>query len=199
MIRFQSLCKHLSRALSANLLIALAFATSGQGTAAAGTAAKGVLKVDALAPDFTLKNQDGQPFNLAQRKGKGWTVLYFYPKAGTPGCTKQACAFRDSIKYIREKKAEVYGISADTVEAQKKFHTEHHLSFDLLADPNDVAIEAYGVKMPITGNAKRWTFILDPELVVRHIDDDVDPLLDAKKSAAIIEDLQKKQKGAPAP
>ena len=78
------------------------------------------LKLNDAAPTFTAQAQDNTTFDLANRKGK-WTVLYFYPKAGTPGCTKQACAFRDSINKIRDQGADVYGISADTVEAQAGF------------------------------------------------------------------------------
>jgi peroxiredoxin Q/BCP len=169
----------------ASLVLACA-ALTGSGRALAE------IQVGDKAPEFKLPNQDGVTFDLASRRGKGWTVLYFYPKAGTPGCTDQACAFRDSIKAIREKNAEVYGISADTVDEQREFHAKHKLSFDLLADPDDVVIKAYDAKYPVVSYAKRWTFILDPELVVRFIDHDVDPVLDAKNSAAKLAELQQK-------
>jgi peroxiredoxin Q/BCP len=139
------------------------------------------IKVGDTAPTFSLKTQDGKDFNLDSRRGKGWTVLFFYPKAGTPGCTKQACAFRDSVKVIRAEGAEVYGISADSSTEQAKFHAEHKLSFDLIADPDAQAIEKYGVKMKTLNLAKRWTFILDPELKVRSINENVDPAMDAQK------------------
>lgn len=147
--------------------------------------------VGSPAPQFELKNQDGKTFKLADRKGAGYTVLFFYPKAGTPGCTKQACAFRDSIKVIRDKGAEVYGISADTVAEEKKFHDEHKMTFDLLSDPDGKVIELYGVKMPVVKMAKRQTFIVDKDLVVRAHFEDVDPALDAKNVAKAIEDLKK--------
>src|SRR5262245_23344791 len=124
------------------------------------------------APLFTAKTQDGSDFDLSSRKGQ-WTVLYFYPKAGTPGCTKQACAFRDSIKVIRAEGAEVYGISTDTVESQAAFHKEHQLAFTLLADPDGTVTELYGAKMPILTMAKRWTFIIDPTLTIRQVQRDV--------------------------
>lgn len=142
------------------------------------------------APLFELKNQDGKIFKLADRKDKGFTVLFFYPKAGTPGCTKQACAFRDSIKVIRDKGAEVYGISADDVAAEKKFHDEHKMTFDLLSDADDKVINLYGVKMPVVNMAKRQTFILDKNLVVRAHFEDVDPALDAKNVAKAIDELK---------
>jgi len=142
------------------------------------------------APLFTLKNQNGKDFSLASRKGAGWTVLYFYPKAETPGCTKQACAFRDSIKKIRALNAEVYGISTDTVEAQAAFHKHHQLQFDLLADPDGAVVSQYSGKIPLLGMAKRRTFILDPELNIRAVKKDVDPALDAQQVADELKALQ---------
>ncbi len=147
------------------------------------------LKVGDAAPQFTAKTQDGTDFDLASRKGQ-WTVLYFYPKAGTPGCTKQACAFRDSITLIREEGAEVYGISTDTVESQAAFHKEHQLAFTLLADPDGVVTEKYGAKMPMMTLAKRWTFIVDPTLTIRQVQHDVDPAMDAQRVAAEIARLK---------
>lgn len=151
------------------------------------------LEVNDAAPLFSLSNQKNEKFDLASRKGS-WTVLYFYPKAGTPGCTKQACAFRDGIDKIRVLGADVYGISADTVEEQAAFHKEHHLNFSLLADPDDKAVELYGSKMPLMKMSKRWTFVIDPELKIRDIMKDVDPVMDSTRVAKVISDLQKKKK-----
>lgn len=148
------------------------------------------LKVGDPAPVFTLPNQDGVNFSLAERKGKGWTVLYFYPKAGTPGCTKEACAFRDAIEKIKALSSEVYGISSDTISAQKAFHAEHKLKFNLLADPDSRVIEMFGAKMAIVGFAKRWTFIIDPNLSIRSIERDVDPMLDADRVSTELQRLQ---------
>lgn len=150
------------------------------------------VSVGQQAPLFTLHAQDGSTLDLASRQGKGWTVLYFYPKAGTPGCTTQACAFRDAIKVIRSENADVFGISTDDVEDLQKFHKEHQLTFTLLSDPDAKVTEAYGVKMPIVTVAKRWTFILDPSLVIRQIDDDVDPAMDAMRVAKELQKLQAK-------
>jgi peroxiredoxin Q/BCP len=148
------------------------------------------LKLGDHAPALKLKTDQGTIFNLQSRKGQ-WTVLYFYPKAGTPGCTKQACAFRDSISQIRKLGAEVYGVSADNVEALQKFKKNQNLNFVLLADPKLDAIKAYGTKMPVVNISKRWTFIIDPELKIRSIDKNVDPVLDAKKVADTLQRLQK--------
>ncbi len=148
------------------------------------------LKVGQPAPQFQLKAQDGSNVSLAERQGKGWTVLYFYPKAGTPGCTAQACGFRDAIKLIKNQNAEVYGISTDEVKDLLAFHTEHKLPFSLLSDTDAKITEAYGAKMPLLKMAKRWTFILDPSLTIRQIDNDVDPVLDAKRVADTLKQLQ---------
>lgn len=154
-----------------------------------GLAHAAELKQGEPAPVFSAQTHEGKDFDLKSRQGK-WTVLYFYPKAGTPGCTKQACAFRDRISKIREQGAEVFGISADTVKQQASFHKEHHLNFILLADPDSRVIDQYGSKMPLVNLSKRWTFIIDPELKIRWIEKDVDPLLDAEKVAAQISALK---------
>ena len=125
------------------------------------------LSVGQAAPLFTIKTQDGSDFNLVDRRQQGWTVLYFYPKAGTPGCTTQACAYRDAIQAVRKQNAEVFGISTDEVSDLRDFQQKHKLGFTLLSDPDAQVTSAYGVKMPVLKMAKRWTFILDPELKVR--------------------------------
>ncbi|MCC6137909.1 MAG: peroxiredoxin [Bdellovibrionaceae bacterium] len=147
------------------------------------------LTVGAIAPTFVAKTQDGKTFDLQSRKGK-WTVLFFYPKADTPGCTKQACAFSDSVDKIRAQDAEVYGISADTIEAQLAFHTQHKMKLNLIADPDAKIIKQYGTKMPVLKVSKRWTFIIDPELKVRSIRKDIEPLLDAQEVSQEIAKLK---------
>src|SRR6186713_432016 len=88
---------------------------------AIGITALAEIKAGDKAPVFQIKTHEGGSFSLADRKGQ-WTVLYFYPKADTPGCTKQACAFRDNILKIKEKNAEVFGVSVNTVKQQADFH-----------------------------------------------------------------------------
>lgn len=148
------------------------------------------LKLNEPAPVFKLQTHQNTEFDLASRRGK-WTVLFFYPKASTPGCTKQACAFRDSIGKIRALNAEVYGISSDTVQAQAEFHREQRLNFSLLADVGGKVAGLYGSKLPLVDRSKRWTFIIGPELKIRHIMKDVDPVLDAGRVAEALTDLQK--------
>ena len=149
------------------------------------------LKVGDPAPRINLKTDEGTDFDLHSRKGR-WTVLYFYPKAETPGCTKQACAFRDSISQIRMFGAELFGVSSDGLEALKKFKANHNLNFTLLADPGLDAIKRYGTKLPLLRMSKRWTFIIDPDLRIRAIEKDVDPVLDAKRVAEMLKELKKR-------
>lgn len=151
------------------------------------------VSVGSKAPLFDIKTHTGANFSLKSQKGK-WTVLYFYPKAETPGCTKQACAFRDNIKKITTLGTEVYGISTDDVAAQAAFHKNHQLNFTLLADSEGKVAEMYGSKMPVMKMSKRWTFILDPELNIRAINKDVDPVKDAEQVAQKITELQKAKK-----
>jgi peroxiredoxin Q/BCP len=117
------------------------------------------LTVGTAAPAITAKNQDGEPVNFADIYSKGTTLVYFYPKAGTAGCTAQACSLRDSFADLQQKGLQVIGVSEDTVESQKKFKDEHQLPFTLIADSNGKVAEAFGV--PITmGLAKRQSFIV---------------------------------------
>lgn len=147
-------------------------------------------KVGSPAPDFKLEQHDGKQFSLSARKGSAWTVLYFYPKADTPGCTKQACAFRDSIQSIRKLGGDVFGISADSVKDQAAFHQKHALNFVLLADEGAKVAELYGAKMPVVKMSKRWTFLIDKDLVIRWINDNVDPVKDPQVVVEQIEKLQ---------
>jgi peroxiredoxin Q/BCP len=151
------------------------------------------IKVNDPAKPFKLSNQEGKEFDLTSRKGS-WTVLYFFPKAETPGCTKQACAFRDNIKKIRKMNADVYGISTNSVKEQAEFARNHQLNFILLADENAEVAKSYGTKMPSVNYTKRWTYIIDPNLIIRDISRDVDPILDAARVAKRIEELQKIKK-----
>ena len=150
------------------------------------------LKVNDPAPSFKLKTHTGNDFDLEAQKGK-WTVLYFYPKAETPGCTKQACSFRDNIKKITNLGAEVYGISTDNVKDQAAFHKNHDLNFVLLADDQALVVNKYGSKMSMMNMSKRWTFIINPKLIIKDISHDVDPITDSTRVAGIIEKLQKEK------
>jgi peroxiredoxin Q/BCP len=126
------------------------------------------------APDFALPNQDGAPVRLSDLRGTR-VVLYFYPKADTPGCTTQACGIRDHRADYEAAGATVLGVSPDPVKAVKKFHDKQSLGFTLLADEDHAVAERYGVWVEKSmygriywGNA-RATFLIDEEGIVRHV------------------------------
>jgi peroxiredoxin Q/BCP len=126
------------------------------------------------APDFTLPDQDGNPVTLSELRGQP-IVLYFYPKADTPGCTTQACGIRDHRADYERTGARVIGVSPDTVAAQRKFADKYDLDFTLLADEDHSVAELYGVwgdkKMygKTYMGVQRSTFLIDPEGVVAHV------------------------------
>lgn len=103
-----------------------------------------MLEVGALAPDFTLPDQNGTPHSLHDYRGRS-VILYFYPRDSTPGCTRQACNFAELYPQFLEKGAVVLGISKDSVASHKKFAEKYSLPFPLLSDPGRTVIEAYGV------------------------------------------------------
>jgi peroxiredoxin Q/BCP len=116
------------------------------------------------APAFKLQDQDGKWHSLADYKGK-WVAIYFYPKDDTPGCTTQACSFRDNIFAFNKEGAVILGISVDDVESHKKFAEKHGLPFALLADADKAVAKQYGVlkNFGVAEFARRDTFIIDPE------------------------------------
>ncbi|QKY68267.1 thioredoxin-dependent thiol peroxidase [Lentibacillus sp. CBA3610] len=116
-------------------------------------------EVGKQAPDFTLQNQDGEQVSLSDYKGKN-VVLYFYPKDMTPGCTNEACDFRDNKEKFSDLDAVIIGVSPDPVESHQKFIDKHDLPFMLLADVDNKAAEDYGVW---NGGIERSTFIIDKE------------------------------------
>ena len=132
------------------------------------------------APDFELPDQDGKPVKLSDLHGKT-VVLYFYPKADTPGCTKQACGVRDRRRDYEAANAVVLGVSPDPVRSLKKFADKYELPFTLLADADHAIAERYGVWVQKSrygrtywGNS-RTTFIIGPDGVVRHVIPKVSP------------------------
>ena len=132
------------------------------------------------APDFTLLDQDGEPVTLSDLAGRH-VVLYFYPKADTPGCTTQACGVRDHQSAYAEAGAVVIGVSPDTVKAVKKFHDKQGLNFTLLADADHAVCDLYGVwaEKSMYGRtywgAQRSTFVIDPEGTVATVIPKVSP------------------------
>ena len=121
--------------------------------------------VGSRAPAFRLQDQTGKWHTLSDYRGR-WVVLYFYPKDNTPGCTTQACEFRDNIFAYRELNAVILGVSVDNVESHKGFSEQHKLPFPILADADKKVTRAYGTLMTYLGVselARRDTFIIDPK------------------------------------
>ncbi len=131
------------------------------------------LSVGNPAPDFNLQDSDGNNYSLSSYKEKNPVIIYFYPKAGTPGCTKQACGIRDSFSKFEENEIVVLGISVDSKESIKDFINENNLNFPLLSDENKEVSKAYGVLNNI-GLDSRITFIVDKQGNISNILRDVD-------------------------
>jgi peroxiredoxin Q/BCP len=145
--------------------------------------------VGSMAPAFKLQDQAGQWHSLADYRGK-WVVLYFYPKDDTPGCTTEACAFRDNIFAFDKEGAVVLGISVDDVGSHKAFAEKHSLPFTLLADPDKAVTREYGVLktyMGVMEMARRSTFIIDPKGRIAKYYETVDP---DGHSKVVLDDLK---------
>jgi thioredoxin-dependent peroxiredoxin len=127
------------------------------------------VKVGDKAPDFELPSQIGDNVMLSEFFGKKNIVLYFYPKDESPGCTRQACSFRDNYEVLTNLGAEVIGISAQSVESHKSFATHHGLPFILLSDRNNKVRQLYGVPSTMGLLPGRVTYIIDKSGIVRHI------------------------------
>ncbi len=131
---------------------------------------KGKLQVGDLAPDFTLPTQKtGESFHLHDMIGKSAIVLYFYPKDDTPGCTAEACSFRDSYEVFQEAGAEVIGVSSDSEASHRQFASKYKLPFILLSDKNGELRKKYGVATTLGFMPGRVTYVIDKEGIVRHI------------------------------
>ncbi len=139
------------------------------------------LKIGSQAPDFALQDQTGRMRTLQDFKGN-WLVVYFYPKDDTPGCTKEACSFRDSFTELLKNNIKVVGISKDSVTSHKKFADKYSLTFPLLADEDKSVQKAYGAWGEKTFMGRtfegtlRQTFLIDPQGVIRKIYPKVVPL-----------------------
>lgn len=140
-----------------------------------------MLKVGSKAPNFHLPDKDGVMHKLSDKKGE-WVVLYFYPKDDTPGCTIEACSFRDNLPKFNKLGVTVYGVSVDTQKKHQKFTEKYDLPFTLLADEEKKTVEDYGVwaKKKFMGREYmgilRWTFLIDPEGKIAKIYEDVKPM-----------------------
>jgi peroxiredoxin Q/BCP len=146
-------------------------------------------KVGDGAPDFSLPDQTGKLHRLADYAGK-WLVLYFYPKDDTPGCTQEACTFRDDLHQLTALGAVVVGVSLDDSSSHEAFANKYHLPFPLLSGKNSDVAERYGVllNLGIFKITKRYTFLIDPQGKINKVYDKVET---SRHSQEIIEDLKK--------
>ena len=139
-----------------------------------------MLKEQDKAPDFTLNNQDGNPISLHDFAGKK-VILYFYPRDNTPGCTREACAFRDQFQVFKEHGIVVLGISKDSEKSHQNFILKQSLPFDLLSDPQHEVIEAYGAwqEKKLYGKVSmgivRSTYVIDEEGMIEQVYPKVKP------------------------
>jgi thioredoxin-dependent peroxiredoxin len=169
-------------ALITALIIFAALFTAGTALAgdppAAGT----------TAPDFNLADQNGHTQSLQSYRGK-WLVLYFYPKDDTPGCTQEACSFRDDLHKLSDMGAQVIGVSVDDRTSHAEFTKKYHLPFPLLSDKNGKVADSYGalLNLGVVKLARRFTFLIDPQGKISKQYLSVDT---SRHSQEIIDDLQ---------
>jgi peroxiredoxin Q/BCP len=157
--------------------------------ALAGIAVAATPTVGQPAPAFRLQDQDGKWHSLSDYKGK-WVALYFYPKDDTPGCTTQACGFRDNVFAFDKAGAVIVGVSVDDVASHKEFAKKHGLPFALLADADKAVSKSYGVLKTYMGAiemARRDTFIVDPQGRIAKHYESVDP---EGHSKVVLEDIK---------
>ena len=128
-------------------------------------------KVGDTAPLIEGKNQDGKAWKLADVVGKKVVLLYFYPKDDTPGCTKEACGFRDRMADLKKDNVEVIGVSFDSGESHQKFIAKYKLNFPLLADADGKIADAYGVRMTGKDMARRVSFLIGLDGKIAHVTD----------------------------
>lgn len=142
------------------------------------------LKAGDKAPDFSLPDQEGRLHNISGYSGR-WLLLYFYPRDNTPGCTKEACSFRDNYDALKEK-LEIVGVSSDSVDSHKKFADKYTLPFIILSDKQQKTIKNYGTDELFF--AKRTSFLINPKGKIVKIYERVDP---SSHTAEILKDVNR--------
>jgi peroxiredoxin Q/BCP len=145
------------------------------------------LRAGEAAPDFAAKNQDGKVVHLADFKGRP-ILLYFYPKDDTPGCTKEACSFRDEFEAFKKLGAVVLGVSGQDEKSHRAFRAKHRLPFDLLVDEDGALAKSYGIgTMFLIGLHKRRSVLIGPDGQVLKVYESVDPTTHATE---VLKDLR---------
>ncbi|HJX17040.1 MAG TPA: peroxiredoxin [Acidiferrobacterales bacterium] len=154
------------------------------------------LAAGSAAPKFTLLDQEAKTHTLANYRGR-WVVLYFYPKDDTPGCTTEACNFRDNLPALRALNVQILGISMDDTKSHARFAEKYRLPFPLLADTEGGVARAYGALWSIGPMriAKRHTFVIDPEGRIANIYRNVRPASHSRELQQDIKELQKGMSG----
>jgi thioredoxin-dependent peroxiredoxin len=145
----------------------------------------GLLPVGAVAPEVVGEAPDGSITRLSAVRGHS-AIVYFYPKDGTPGCTKEACAFRDAFTRFQERHVTIFGVSRDSSEIHAEFRKGHQLPFSLVADESGAIAKAYGVSSPL-GMSARVTFLVGPNGRVARVWPDVDPAVHASEVLAAVD------------
>ncbi|KPI54113.1 MULTISPECIES: thioredoxin-dependent thiol peroxidase [Clostridioides] len=154
-----------------------------------------MLSIGTKAPEFTLEDKDGNKVSMSDFKGKK-VVVYFYPKDNTPGCTRQACAFRNAYDGFKKEDVQVIGISKDSIKSHQKFAEKHELPFILLSDPDLVAIKAFDVwkEKKMYGKTAlgvvRATYIIDENGIIEKVFEKAKPDTNAQE---ILEYLEKQE------
>lgn len=123
------------------------------------------LQTGASIPDLNVTLQSGESIHLPAITKKGYTLIYFYPKADTPGCTAQACSLRDAYAALQSKGVRIFGASSDGVEAQRRFKEKYNLPFDLIADPDHTLATAFGVPLTAGFTSRQAYLFLDGKLI----------------------------------
>ncbi len=186
-------CRGLLLSLFASIALLLAGGCGGSGS----QVREPHLEAISAAPDFSAPDETGRLRTLSEFRGRT-VVLYFYPKDGTPGCTREACAFRDVWDRIAATGAQVLGVSVDSVESHAAFKAQHALPFPLLSDVQGTVLSAYGVPRSPQGYAARTTFIIDARGMIRRIFPEVDPGLHVEEVLPVIEALARDGLGSAA-
>jgi thioredoxin-dependent peroxiredoxin len=172
------------QASTSSIRHAALLATALLGALFTGCAAhSGMLAVGAQAPELRGRDAAGQPVTLSQQRGKP-AIVYFYPKDGTPGCTKEACAFRDAFDRYTQQGIVIFGVSRDSEASHVEFRKEHSLPFPLVADESGELQKAYGVPSMFVVMSSRVTFLVDKQGRIAKVWPDVDPGVHANEVLA---------------
>jgi peroxiredoxin Q/BCP len=148
-----------------------------------------MLAAGAVAPEVVGTDAKGTSFKLSGQAGK-YAIVYFYPKDDTPGCTKEACAFRDAFAEFGAAGVTIFGVSRDSEASHQAFLQKYALPFPLVADPSGAVQQAYRVPSTAWGGAKRVTFLVGPDGKIARVFPDVDPGVHAKELLGAIADLK---------